>query len=62
MLEVDIVGTGRLLGKYRNKISEKIDVTDRTIENDLAQLKKMGILTREGGRKEGRWVVNDIPE
>ena len=39
------------------KMSEKIGVTVRTIENDLAQLKKLGILTREGGRKEGKWVV-----
>ena len=41
------------------KISEKIGVTARTIESDLAQLKKLGILTREGGRKEGKWVVNE---
>ena len=40
------------------KISEKFAVTDKTIENDLAHLKKIGILTREGGRKDGRWVVN----
>ena len=39
------------------KISEKIGVTARTIESDLAQLKKLGILTREGGRKEGKWVI-----
>ena len=39
------------------KISEKIRVTARTIESDLAQLKRLGVLTREGGRKEGKWVV-----
>ena len=39
------------------KISEKIRVTARTIESDLAQLKRFGVLTREGGRKEGKWVV-----
>ena len=39
------------------KTSEKIGVTARTIENDLAQLKKLGILTREGGRKEGKWII-----
>ena len=43
--------------RISERISEKIDVTDRTIENDLAQLKKMGILVREGGRKGGRWII-----
>ncbi|MBQ8714319.1 MAG: HTH domain-containing protein [Prevotella sp.] len=39
------------------KISEKFNVTERTVENDLAKLKKFGILAREGGRKEGKWVI-----
>ena len=38
--------------KISEKTSEKIRVTARTIESDLAQLKKLGVLTREGGRKE----------
>ena len=40
--------------KISEKTSEKIGVTARTIENDLAQLKKLGILTCESGRKEDR--------
>ena len=43
--------------KTSEKTSEKIGVTARTIENDLAQLKKLGILTREGGRKEGKLII-----
>ena len=43
--------------KISEKTSEKIGVTARTIENDLAQLKKLCILTREGGRKEGKWII-----
>ena len=43
--------------KISEKTSEKIRVTARTIESDLAQLKKLGVLTREGGRKEGKWVI-----
>ncbi|MBP3756889.1 MAG: hypothetical protein J6I61_06365 [Prevotella sp.] len=39
------------------KISGKFNVTERTVENNLAKLKKLGILTREGGRKEGKWVI-----
>lgn len=42
--------------KISEKNSEK-KLTDRTIENDLAALKDLGYLTREGGRKDGRWVV-----
>ena len=35
--------------KTSEKTSEKFTVTDRTIESDLAHLKKIGILVREGG-------------
>ena len=34
------------------KISEKEGTNERTIERDLAKLKKLGILTCESGRKE----------
>ena len=40
------------------KMSEKEGVNERTIERDIAKLKKLGVLTREDGRKEGRWVIN----
>jgi ATP-dependent DNA helicase RecG len=39
------------------KMSEKEGTNKRTIERDLAKLKKLGILSRGGGRKEGRWVI-----
>ena len=42
------------------KISEKTSITDRTIENDLAKLKKLGILTRKGGRKDGEWLLTEL--
>lgn len=42
------------------RISEKLSVSDRTIETDLAQLKKLGILSREGGCKEGKWIINTL--
>ena len=35
----------------------KPNVTSRTIQRDLAHLQKRGVLTREGGRKDGRWVI-----
>ena len=43
--------------KISEKMSEKEDTNERTIERDLAILKKLGILTREGGCKEDKWVV-----
>jgi ATP-dependent DNA helicase RecG len=43
--------------KISGKTSEKFNVTERTVENNLAKLKKLGILTRKGGRKEGKWVI-----
>ena len=39
------------------KISEKVPVSERTIENDLAALKKYGLLRRIGGRKGGHWEI-----
>lgn len=35
----------------------KLPITDRTIQRDLAELQLIGILTREGGRKSGKWVI-----
>lgn len=43
--------------KISEKISEKRPVSARTIEADISKLKEMGILVREGGRKDGRWVI-----
>ncbi len=45
--------------KMSEKMSEKEGVNERTIERDIAKLKKLGVLTREGGRKEGKWVINN---
>lgn len=39
------------------KMSGKNSFTTRTIQRDIAYLQNHGIIKREGGRKEGRWVV-----
>ena len=36
------------------KMSEKDGVNERTIERDIAKLKKLGVLICESGRKEDR--------
>ena len=40
-----------------NEMSQKTGVTTRTIKRDLEYLQEHGILIREGGRKEGRWII-----
>ena len=39
------------------EMSEKAGIVPRTIQRDLAELQTKGIITREGGRKEGKWVI-----
>ena len=38
-------------------MSEKNANVERAIERDLAKLKKLGILIRKGGRKNGEWEI-----
>lgn len=38
-------------------MSETLSVTQRTIERDLAMLKKTGIIRHEGKVNIGKWVV-----
>lgn len=40
-----------------HKMPPKINALEKTIKRELAILQEKGILTREGGRKEGKWVV-----
>lgn len=39
------------------RMTQKVKVSEKTIKRELATLQEMGILAREGGRKEGRWVI-----
>ena len=41
------------------KMSEKTSIDERTIERDIAKLKKLGVLTRKGGRKDGEWILTE---
>jgi len=43
--------------KMSEKMSEKNTNVERTIERDIAKLKKLGILIRKGGRKNGEWEI-----
>ena len=38
-------------------MSQKTGVVTRTIKRDLEYLRSQGIIAREGGRKEGHWVI-----
>lgn len=57
-ISVDNTLSGKAISqKISEKTSGKISVTDRTIRTDIADLQAKGILIREGGRKDGRWVI-----
>ncbi len=43
--------------KTSEKTSEKGSINYRTIQRDLAKLKKIGVLTREGAKRNGQWVI-----
>ena len=43
-----------------SEMSQKTNVTERTIKRDIESHTENGILSREGGRKEGRWVIRKI--
>jgi len=38
-------------------MTQKANVSEKTIKRELAILQGKGFLTREGGRKEGKWVI-----
>ena len=40
-----------------NEMSQKMGIVSRTIQRDLATLHEKGFIAREGGRKEGKWVI-----
>ena len=45
------------VAELTKKMSGKNSFTTRTIQRDIAYLQNYDIIKREGGRKEGRWVV-----
>jgi DNA-binding MarR family transcriptional regulator len=51
----------RLLVSNPNAIAQTVadvrGMTRRNVENHISRLKKIGLLEREGGRKNGRWIV-----
>jgi predicted HTH transcriptional regulator len=38
-------------------VADSLGLTRRTVENYISQLKKAGLVEREGARKNGRWIV-----
>ncbi len=40
-----------------SEMSLKTEVATRTIIRDLDELQAIGVIAREGGRKEGHWVI-----
>lgn len=40
-----------------SELAQKLNIKFRTLQRYISQLKEMGFLSREGGRKNGEWVV-----
>ena len=38
-------------------MSQKVKASEKTIRREVGTLREKGVLLREGGRKEGRWVI-----
>ena len=47
--------------KISQKISQKKPISSRTVKADLSDLQKKGIISREGGRKNGYWQLLFLP-
>ena len=39
------------------QIAESINMTKRHVESNIRKLKSLGIVEREGAKKNGRWIV-----
>ena len=40
-----------------SELAQKTGIRFRTLQRYISQLQSLGVLTREGGRKEGHWVI-----
>lgn len=45
-------------GLSRSEIAVRLEVSDATIKRDLATLQKLGVISRKGADKNGKWIVN----
>lgn len=44
------------------EMSRKTKVTERTVKGDIAYLQELGIISREGGRKDDSWIIRQEEE
>ena len=40
-------------------LSQKLKVARKTMQRELDELQKIGLVSRKGGRKFGYWVINE---
>ena len=43
-----------------SELAEKLAVNEKTIKRNITELKEKGILYREGSKKTGNWMINNI--
>jgi len=66
--EYELRGTQRRIVEMMRKngkititeMVESLDISEKTINKHIAVLKRSGIISREGGRKDGIWIVPDV--
>lgn len=44
------------------QLAEKMGVTDRTIKRKMKLLQEKGLIQREGGKRNGKWIVLENTE
>ena len=41
-------------------IAERIDIDRGNVQEHIKKLQELGVLHREGGRKNGQWIIDKI--
>ena len=55
----EVIVKEMLFGPYitTSELAQKTGIKFRTLQRYVSQLQAAGIIIREGGRKEGKWVI-----
>ena len=43
-----------------SEIAERIGIDRRNVQEHIKKLQEFGVLHREGGRKNGKWIIDKI--
>lgn len=43
----------------QNEIAKQLNITDRTVKRKMKVMQEKGLIKRENGKKNGRWIINE---